>query len=302
MTDNLPNAPVVKIVNEIHAIERRNIFDIGRKLAELREVVPHGEWGKLIEAEFAWSDTTASRYIAVARLAATFPILGKMKLPKVALYELAEEDERYLPATVDAMAKIATHRRPTTQEIDDAFKLGFARVEYGDYSDATLLAMYELPRAYPRAAEAIEALKAANPKTKVEADKIVNDIMDVADEGDDAPPPPPLNDDDLDNDEPPPSDDDDEWDDGHTPPARPPIDLTPPPPTLTDPELINAIRVLLRHAQRARPQVVSGITGTEIMEVRGFLDELHGLMHGGNKAKLAADRAEASAARQRRTA
>jgi len=69
-----------------------------------------------------------------------------------------------------------------------------------------------------------------------------------------------------------------------------------PPPKPAPPlasELLDALRVVVRYARQPWPKIIGGITGTELEEIEQFAKGLHKAMHGGNVAKLAADRAEA---------
>jgi hypothetical protein len=47
---------LVDIAGDIHALERRSIFDIGKLLIEAHEACEHGEWGDWLDNEFEWSD------------------------------------------------------------------------------------------------------------------------------------------------------------------------------------------------------------------------------------------------------
>lgn len=54
---------------EIQGLMRKtaqDIIDIGQKLIEVKEQLPHGAFGPWLEAEFAWTERTARRYISVA--------------------------------------------------------------------------------------------------------------------------------------------------------------------------------------------------------------------------------------------
>ena len=60
------------IADDIHKIERTNIFDIGDLLIEAKAQCEHGDWLDRVDAEFDWSVDTAENYMKVAGLASKF--------------------------------------------------------------------------------------------------------------------------------------------------------------------------------------------------------------------------------------
>jgi hypothetical protein len=85
-----------EILNEhadaIRACARRTVHDIieiGRHLAEAKKMVGHGNFLPWIEREFAWSEDTAERLIAVYALQRQIPHVAELSLPFSGLYLLA---------------------------------------------------------------------------------------------------------------------------------------------------------------------------------------------------------------------
>jgi hypothetical protein len=76
----------------IRALGKRvvaDIIEIGRRLAECKTIVGHGNWLPWLEREFGWSDRTAERYINAHDLAGKFDTVSNLDLPLKALYLLA---------------------------------------------------------------------------------------------------------------------------------------------------------------------------------------------------------------------
>jgi hypothetical protein len=73
----------------------RNIItdavEIGRRLIEVNKYLEHGKWLPWLKAEFAWSETTARRFMQLSALAeAKSSKLADLNLPLSGLYVLAE--------------------------------------------------------------------------------------------------------------------------------------------------------------------------------------------------------------------
>ncbi len=84
------------LANHANAIRRlgRNIFadavEIGRRLIEVNKQIEHGRWLPWLKAEFAWSETTARRFMQFHALAkAKSSKLADLDLPLSGLYLLA---------------------------------------------------------------------------------------------------------------------------------------------------------------------------------------------------------------------
>ena len=67
---------------EIKAREKaiwENIIEIGNRLIEVKNALPHGKFGKWIDNEFQWSDDTAERYMKIAKELGNIPISANLR-------------------------------------------------------------------------------------------------------------------------------------------------------------------------------------------------------------------------------
>lgn len=98
--------------SEIKTLMRRtaqDIIEIGEKLIEVKERLPHGAFGGWLESEFGWSQETARRFMNVAR---EFPqIPTGLEFQAKALYLLAE------PKTPDEARQEAIARAEAGERI-----------------------------------------------------------------------------------------------------------------------------------------------------------------------------------------
>jgi hypothetical protein len=96
---NNPPRNLAAIAGDIHAIEHRSIFDIGKLLIEAQEACDYGKWMQWLDDEFQWSDDTADNYMAASRLADRFRTVRNLKVPLRVIYKLANdydlEENRY---------------------------------------------------------------------------------------------------------------------------------------------------------------------------------------------------------------
>jgi hypothetical protein len=168
------------IANDIHAAERRNIFEVGDFLLEaMVQCKPGGEWLAWVESEFEWSVDSAGRYAAVAELGTRFRKLRNLKLAKTTLYELTKQDDADQPAIITELAKHATKSRLAPRDARRVIQIGIARRRFGDHPDATLFRLSRLDwfnkeqAWYP---QAVAALKEQQPTTDAAADEIVHAV------------------------------------------------------------------------------------------------------------------------------
>jgi hypothetical protein len=325
------------IADEIHKFQRVNVFVVGDLLVEAKAACEHGEWLDWLDQHFGWSDSSAERYMNVARLGTQIPQLRNLKLAKTTLYALVEEHgEDDLPSIIAELEKRATKKQLKPSDAKDVIEIAVLRREFGDLPEATLRALEETSGKGAWCAKAVEALKAEHPTTAAAADKVVNDIhhahvealyaphgklpnipteelgsLEVVPEGRRAKvldrllkAHQQITNNDVFNaiyssglgpsslvspDDEPASNDDDHGDGPEPATPTEPSQESP-----LDPELLAALKIVLRHALlRPVPKVVVGISGMELSEVARFAEELHRALHAGNTAKLAADRAEA---------
>jgi Protein of unknown function (DUF3102) len=67
----------------------QSVLAIGRHLAEVKQLLGHGNWLSWLEQEFNWSEDTAERLIAVYKLQRQIPHVAELSLPFSGLYLLA---------------------------------------------------------------------------------------------------------------------------------------------------------------------------------------------------------------------
>jgi hypothetical protein len=174
------------LADNIHKLERGNIFDIGDLLIEARAQCEYGHWGEWLSNEFDWSPDTAARYMKVAEMSGRFRTVRNLKLAANTLYALADEcrdddddcEDDNLPVIIQELAKHATKKRLTHKEAERVIKVGIGRRRHGDHPDATLFKLAELDdysdESWPP--QAVAELLKREPETDENADLIVNDI------------------------------------------------------------------------------------------------------------------------------
>jgi hypothetical protein len=286
------------IAEEIHKHQRVDMFVVGALLNEAWEACEYGDWGQWLYDNFAWSEDTAERYRNVAKLVAKIPLLRNLKLARVTLYALTQENADLLPAILDALVKAgAAERQLKPHEAAEIILLVRLRREHGDLPDAVLRAIDEWCQPGVEARdEIIAALKREKPTTKEAADKIVaretakylNARLAAAkprpqtgwlearvQSGAITPEPcvaPPR--------------------EGAGGPSEESVAPSAPSP---EAELLAALKILLHLAQRPPLPIITGtdVSSVDVMEIIDFLGALHRAMNSANKAKIAADRAEA---------
>jgi DNA-binding XRE family transcriptional regulator len=96
-----------------------SICEIGRLLTGVKARLPHGQWLPWLKAEFAWSETTARRFMdsySLFRSAKLEDLPSLLELPPSAVGELAA---RSTPAEArqEIMQQIVQGARPTTQDV-----------------------------------------------------------------------------------------------------------------------------------------------------------------------------------------
>jgi Protein of unknown function (DUF3102) len=159
------------IAGDIHALERRSIFDIGKLLIEARDACAHGEWGDWLYREFDWSDDTADNYMAAARLADKFRTVRNLKVPFRVIYDL-DLDDPDLPTIIEALASASKSKSISVDEAEEVIDLTRRRIEFGDYPPATLAALADLKNSPEWGARAAEEVRKAKPTTSEAAEQI----------------------------------------------------------------------------------------------------------------------------------
>jgi hypothetical protein len=184
------------IAGDIHALERRNVFDIGKLLIEAHDGCEHGEWGDWLDREFDWSDDTADNYMAAARLADKFRTVRDLKVPMRIIYDLDDLDDPDLPAIIEALAKASKSKPISVVDAEEVISLTGLRVQFGDYPATTLYALSMMSHFSEDewAKQASEKLKEVKPTTDEEARRIIDTCRPPEvepDEQDEPPSPPP---------------------------------------------------------------------------------------------------------------
>lgn len=98
--------------SEIRSLMKRtasDIIEIGQKLIEVKDQLGHGKFGAWLEAEFAWSDRTAQKFMRVADSFKSEP--GSDLIPPKALYLLSA------PSTPEAAREEAVDRAESGEQI-----------------------------------------------------------------------------------------------------------------------------------------------------------------------------------------
>jgi Protein of unknown function (DUF3102) len=171
------------IADDIHELERGNIFDIGDLLLEAKAQCEHGQWLDWLEAEFEGSEDTAERKMEVAELGSRFRTLRNLKLGATTLYQLIEdEDEEDLPAIIAELAKHATTTILKPRDAKRVIKIGIGRRRFGDHPDATLVRLVETDRNDPWYEKVVVALQQYEPTTDEGAIAIVDETQQECEE------------------------------------------------------------------------------------------------------------------------
>jgi hypothetical protein len=301
------------IADDIRKLERDRmaaLFEIGDLLIEAREACEHhGEWYSWLSEHFAMSPDTAENYMRAARMPRTVRV---MRLANTTFYALAKMDADLLSATLDALAKAGAakaHIKPA--DANRVMHLVRLRHKYGDgLPNATLEALDIWTNKPSEFREVIvKALYAAKPTTKADAETIISKASEAAMQEAmkqrpapiqprEAPHPPlaepehagdaeregfgsdGLLDGELAEAEPPPG-----WSAQSGNGQRP-----------GDGELYSLLKaILVNHARRSPPTMLtkSDLSGRDLCEIANYVYALHRDRQGGDKAKIAADKAEA---------
>jgi hypothetical protein len=96
-----------------------SICEIGRLLTEVKARLSHGQWLPWLAAEFAWSETTARRFMDSYELfkSAKLEDLPRLlELPPSAVAELAASSTPG-PARREVLEQVAAGDKPTTQQV-----------------------------------------------------------------------------------------------------------------------------------------------------------------------------------------
>jgi hypothetical protein len=149
---NAPPRSLDVIADEIHALDRRNAFEIGALLAEARksEHGNYGEWQEWLE-QFGFSYQTALNYISAHELKRQTG-LTFAGVPVRVVYTLGDDLDRGdlsegdLKAIVEALdqASKAAEKTLSVAACEDVITLARARIKWGDLPAATLAALADV--------------------------------------------------------------------------------------------------------------------------------------------------------------
>jgi hypothetical protein len=165
------------IADDIHKLERSNLFDIGDLLLEAKAQCEHGEWGGWIWKNFEYAECTAQRYMQAATLAKKYRTVRDLKISTRTIYALAGEDEEHLPAIIEELTKSATKTRLTAADAQIIVARGRARGLYpdDDLSDAAASQIGLLNNS-PTEKKIIADIRAQKPQTGQQTAAIVQTI------------------------------------------------------------------------------------------------------------------------------
>jgi hypothetical protein len=124
---NIQETNISQITTEILLLKQQtaqNIIEIGKRLIQVKEMLPHGEWGKWLEEKVEFSKSTAYRFINAAEQVGNFPALGNMAPTKVfALLDLPpEEREEFIQSTHEVHGEMKTVDEMTSRELQKVIK------------------------------------------------------------------------------------------------------------------------------------------------------------------------------------
>jgi hypothetical protein len=101
-----------------------NIVEIGRLLIEVKERLPHGQWLPWLHAEFAWSETTARRFMdshVLFKSAKLEDLPRLLELPPSAVAEIAASSTPR-SARREILDQVAAGKTPTTAQVRETVR------------------------------------------------------------------------------------------------------------------------------------------------------------------------------------
>lgn len=119
---------VKKLTTEILIFKQQaavNIIEIGRRLYQVKEMLPHGEWGNWLEKEVEFTDRTAQNFMRVAREFSNTKAISDLSPTKViALLDVpAEEREQFIQESHELpTGETKTVNEMTTRELQKTLK------------------------------------------------------------------------------------------------------------------------------------------------------------------------------------
>jgi hypothetical protein len=108
-----------KAIQQLGKQTVESIVAIGRHLTEVRERLPHGQWGPWLRSEFGWSDRTARRFMdshALIKSANLSDLPRLLELPPSSLAQLGAPSTPE-PARQSVLTRIAAGNTPTVSQV-----------------------------------------------------------------------------------------------------------------------------------------------------------------------------------------
>lgn len=132
-------AEIVAISNQAAQMAYMSMVEIGRRLTEAKELVPHGEWGQYLKNEVQFSQRTANNFMQIFERSGgansqTFANLGYSQI--VRLLALPEEDVEELAQAHDVAAM-------SVRELDQVIRERDAARKAQNEAEATVCRMRE---------------------------------------------------------------------------------------------------------------------------------------------------------------
>ena len=111
----------------------QNIIEIGKRLLEAKEKLPHGEWGRWLEEKVDFKRETARKFMHAAETFGNSQALGNLSQTKVfALLDLPQEERQEFmennpisDMTTRELQEAIKARRKAEQEVDEFLKKNF---------------------------------------------------------------------------------------------------------------------------------------------------------------------------------
>jgi hypothetical protein len=173
-----------EITAAYRAARSANIFVLGEILIEGEETHP-GEWLAWVkdnEEDFG-SVSSAERRRDAALLARRFVKLTNLNVGKTTVYALVAFDKKHPKLTetaITALEAAAKGKRLTANDAERIMEVVRLRAKFGDYPDATLVALDDIAttkRREPWHDKTTKALKAKKPEKEEEADAVILGVL-----------------------------------------------------------------------------------------------------------------------------
>ncbi len=103
-----------------------NIIEIGKRLINAKEILPHGEWGKWLQEKVEFSQYTAARFMRAAREFGNLPSMANLGTAKVfALLDIPEKERVSIlqePQIIPSIGEAKTIGEMSTRQLAEVKK------------------------------------------------------------------------------------------------------------------------------------------------------------------------------------